>query len=131
MLLFKVIDEVLELVSDLDSEKLSVGDAELFGFIATSDLAANIHIVVLNNSQDNVRSRDALGSLSRKELPGLLKGRVDIIFRWCFAGSLLHRCVWDIVMSNVVVVVLLDEVETVGPWGGAHESKMTSSTHLQ
>ena len=67
----------------------------------------NIQIVVLDDSWDDVGGWDALRTLSRFEFSGLLYLCIDVI--------LAHTSIRQVIMSNVVYVVIVEESQCQHP----------------
>ena len=117
MIFLKFMHKVFELVHDLDAHQLGLGNANLVCLVAPRNLADNIHIIVLDYSQDDVRCGYSFCPLCCKEFASCFNFSVNIIWRWIWGCILLNCSVRQVIMSNEVDIVLLEEIESVTPWG--------------
>ena len=61
---FKILEELFELCVELDPEKLSMRKTNVLALIPSFHRTFNIHVIVLDNTQDYVTSTDTFGALS-------------------------------------------------------------------
>ena len=112
-LVFELLGVFLHAVEPLDALVLGPGDAQLLVFVAALHAPLHVHVVVLNDAQDDVTRRDAFRALRSLEFPCFLNGCVDVLGA-CAA-------VWRVVMRHIVDVVLLEEVQSDDPWARADD----------
>ena len=69
----------LHLLHKLHALVLGPGEADLLPIIPTRHTSVHIQVVIRDNAQDDVGSRDALSSLCGHEFPGFLDLCIDIL----------------------------------------------------
>ena len=92
---------------------LRPGKTDLFAIVPTLHAPVYIHIVILNDPQDDVRGRDAFGALGWQEFPSFLDLCVDIF--------LTDTPVWKVVVCDIVDVVFVEEIKADDPGARADD----------
>ena len=113
LLVFILRHILLQPVVPFHSLELGPADAELLTIVPTLHRSLQIHVVVLNNSEDDIGRRDALCSLRCHKFTSFLDLCVDI-----FGASTSVR---GIVMGDIVDVIRLKEVECDDPRAWAND----------
>ena len=91
----------------LHALELSPRKTNLLPVVPSLHASAHVQIIILNDSQNDVRSRDAFRALSCRKLSCFLDLCIDIF--------LTDTAVGKIVMSHIVDVIFVEEVEADNP----------------
>ena len=92
---------------ELYSLILRPGKADFLAIVPACHAPVHVHIVILNDPQDDVRGRDAFSALSWHEFPSFLDLCVDIF--------LTDTPVRKVVMSDIVDFVFVEEIKADNP----------------
>lgn len=102
------VHEFGDLLLNFHAKVLASRNANVFPAVATVQAALHVHVVISDNSQDQIRGRNAVGPLCCHELACLFDRRVDIVASRTRVG--------DIIMGYEIDIVLGQELERDIPW---------------
>ena len=85
---------MLEIGFKFDSELFRLRDTDVLSLVAALQASFDVHVVVLDNSKNNIRCRNAFSSLRSPEHALLLHVVIDV--------GLTHAAVREIVMGDVM-----------------------------
>ena len=109
----KLILDVSQILLKLYTQLLGLRNTNLLALVPSLEAPLDVHVVVLDNSKDDIRGRDAIGSLGGAEHALFFHVVVDV--------SLPGTAVGQVVVRHVVDVVLFEEVEADDPGAGADD----------
>ena len=81
---------------------LGPGEADLLAIVAALHAAIHIHVVVLNDPEDDVRGGDAFSALCGQKLPCFLDLCIDVLLSDAAVGKVVVRHIVDIVFVEEV-----------------------------
>lgn len=99
--------KLLKVLFHLNPEEFALTYPDLLATEASRQLATNIHIVVLDNPENDITGANAFSALSSFKLAGLLYIGVDV--------RLADTTIRQIIVGHVVDVVFVQEVEGQHP----------------
>lgn len=110
MFTLKVFEELLEFCVQLNPEQLCMAETDVFTLVPTFHRPFDVHVVVFNDAEDNITSAYAFSSLGGHEFTSGFNVFVDVFHA--------DTAIGDIVVSYVVDVVFLYEVQSNDPGAG-------------
>jgi hypothetical protein len=111
--LFKRLHEGLEVLLQLDPHEFGLRNANLLPVEATLQLPRDVHVIIFDDPQNDIRRANTLRALRRLEFTSLLYLVVDVLTT--------RRAIGSIVMRHVVNIVLLKEIQSYHPGARADD----------
>ena len=87
--------------------------ADFLTFVSARHAPIHVHIVILNDPQDDIRGRDAFSALCWHKFPSFLDLCIDIF--------LPDTPIWKVIVSDIVDVIFVEEIKADYPGAGAYD----------